>query len=112
MSIVNEELFHKRCEQKPYLVYLLNTCEMGTEGWSGWSYYAVAHGSSDEEIYKDWVEQCKVIYGVDFSEDLKYSNGKWRCYYELVKNELPQSVYGHSKQLGIQECYSEHLNRY
>ena len=51
--IINEELFQKRCRQgKAYLVYLLSDCEMGSEGFSGWIYYAVAHGSTDEKIYK------------------------------------------------------------
>ena len=109
--IINEELFKKRCKQgKAYLVYLLSDCEMGSEGLSGWMYYAVAHGSTDEEIYNDWVEQCKVIYGVDMSEDLECINGKWYCYYELVKNELPSTVYGDSQPLFIEKCYSKHID--
>ena len=109
--ILNEELFQKRLRQrKSYLVYLINTCEMGSEGWSGWSYYAVAHGETDEEIYNDWVEQCKTIYGVDLSEDLKYHNGKWFCYYELAKNELPISVYGHSQPIFVEACYRKHID--
>lgn len=108
--IINEKLFQKRCKQrKVYLVYLVNPCEMGFEGWSGWQYYAVAHGDTDEEIYNDWIEQVKIIYGADLSEDLKCVNGKWRCYYELAKNELPTSVYGHSQQLIIEKCYEKHL---
>ena len=52
--IINEELFQKRCKQrKSYLVYLVTECEMGSEGWSGWSYYAIAHGDTDEEIYNE-----------------------------------------------------------
>ena len=109
--IINEELFQKRCKQGAYLVYLLSSCEMGSEGLSGWMYYAVAHGSTDEEIYNDWVEQCKVIYGVDLSEDLECLNGKWYCcYYELVKNELPSAVYGDSQPLLIEKCYRKHID--
>ena len=108
--IINEELFQKRCKQGAYLVYLLSDCEMGSEGLSGWMYYAVAHGSTDEEIYNDWVEQCKVIYGVDLSENLECINGKWFCYYELVKNELPSCVYGNSQPLYIEKCYSKHID--
>lgn len=112
MSVIDEELFQKRCKQnKSYLVYLLSECELGTEGWSGWMYYAVAHGFTDEEIYNDWVEQCKTIYGVDLSKDLKCRNGKWYCYYyELAKNELPSSVYGDSQPLFIEKCYKKHIN--
>jgi hypothetical protein len=83
---------------------------MGSEGWSGWDYYAVAHGSTDEEIYQDWVEQCKMIYGVDLSEDLKCVNGKWYCRYELVKSELPNSVYGHAQPIYIEKSYKKHIN--
>lgn len=109
--ILNEELFQKRCKQrKTYLVYLVSSCEMGSEGWSGWDYYAIAHGDTDEEIYNDWVEQCKNIYGVDLSEDLKCTNGKWSCYYELVKAELPRTVYGVSEPLLIKECYKRHTD--
>ena len=60
--VINEDLFQKRCKQKKsYLVYLVTSCEMGSEGWSGWDYYAVAHGSTEEEIYNDWIEQCKIM---------------------------------------------------
>ena len=109
--IINEELFQKRCKQrKSYLVYLVTECEMGSEGWSGWSYYAIAHGDTDEEIYNDWIEQCKILYGVDLSNDLKCVNGKWYCYYELAKNELPSSVYGDSQPLCIEKCYRKHVD--
>lgn len=109
--IINEELFQKRCKQrKVYLVYLVTTCETGSEGWSGWDYYAVAHGDTDEEIYNDWIDQVKVIYGVDLSKDLQCRNGKWYCYYELVKNELPTSIYGHSLPLFIEKSYEKHIS--
>lgn len=107
--VINEGLFQKRCKQrKSYLVYLVTSCEMGSEGWSGWDYYAVAHGSTEEEIYNDWIEQCKIIYGVDLSEDLKCVNGKWFCHYELAKNELPSSVYGDAQPIYIEESYKKH----
>ena len=66
--------------------------------------------SRDEEIYNDWIEQCKLIYGVDLSDDLKCMNGKWYCYYELAKNELPSSVYGDSQPLCIEKCYRKHTD--
>ena len=105
---INDELYQKRRYQKSYLVYLLNECEMGSEGFSGWSYYAVAHGDTDEEIYNDWIEQCKILYGVDLSANLKCNNGEWSCYYKLVKNELPSSVYGHSQPLYVNGRHIEH----
>lgn len=31
--VINEDLFQKRCKQeKSYLVYLITSCEMGSEG--------------------------------------------------------------------------------
>jgi hypothetical protein len=35
---------------------------MGSEGWSGWQYYSVAFGDTDEEIYNNWVKNVKKIY--------------------------------------------------
>lgn len=94
--------------KKTWLVYLLSSCEQGSEGVSGWMYYSVAFGDTDEEIYNNWVENVKKIYGVDLSEDLRCTNGYWSCYYPLYKNELKTSVYGHSEPLFISECYREH----
>lgn len=95
-------------EKKTWLVYLLSSCEQGSEGFSGWMYYSVAFGDTDEEIYNNWVENVKKIYGVDLSEDLRCTNGYWSCYYPLYKNELKTSVYGHSEPLFISECYRKH----
>ena len=106
--VFNNELFQKRCNQKSYLVYLLRECEMESEGCSGWSYYAIAHGDTDEEIYNDWIEQCKTIYGVDLSADLECRNGVWFCYYKLAKNELPKTVYGNSRPLFVHKRYIKH----
>ena len=109
--VINEDLFQKRCKQKKsYLVYLVTSCEMGSEGWSGWSYYAVAHGDTDEEIYNEWIEQCKIIYRVDLTGDLRCVDGKWYCRYELIKNELPNSVYGDAQPIYIEKSYRKHLN--
>ena len=94
--------------KKTWLVYLVSSCEQGSEGFSGWMYYSVAFGDTDEEIYNNWVENVKKIYGVDLSEDLRCTNGYWSCYYPLYKNELKTSVYGHSEPLFISECYRKH----
>ena len=95
--------------KKTWLVYLLSDCEMGSEGWSGWMYYCVAFWNTDEEIYNNWVENVKKIYGNDLSSDLKCNNGHWSCYYELCKNELPTQVYGHSEELNVEKCYRGHI---
>ena len=96
-------------KKKTWLVYLLSSCEMGTEGWSGWMYHSVAFGNTDEEIYNNWIENVKKIYDVDLSEDLKqWDNGSWSCYYPLCKCEIPTSVYGDSNPIQIIKCYREH----
>lgn len=61
--ILNEELFQKRCRQrKSYLVYLLNSCEMGSEGFSGWSYYELAKNELPRTVYGEsqplYVQEC------------------------------------------------------
>lgn len=106
--IIDKEKFNSRYFAKPYLVYLVTECEMGSEGQSGWIYYAICHGNTDEEIYNDWIEQCKTLYGVDLSSDLKCYNGHWSCYYDLAKNELPVSIYGHAQPLFIPKSYLIH----
>lgn len=94
--------------KKTWLVYLVSSCEQGTEGWSGWMYYSVAFGNTDEEIYNNWIDNVKKIYDVDLSKDLRCTNGYWSCYYPLHKNELKTSVYGHSEPLFVNACYKEH----
>lgn len=91
-----------------YLVYLITSCEMGSEGWSGWMYYSVAYGFTEEEIYNDWVKNVKLIYGVDLSGDLKCNNGVWSCYYPLAKNILPTEVYGNALPLKVEENFERH----
>lgn len=96
--------------KKTWLVYLLSSCELGSEGWSGWLYYSVARGNTDEEIYHDWIKNVKAIYDVDLSKDLKCYDGFWSCYYPLVKNELPTSIYGDSQQLYIEKSFRSHID--
>lgn len=115
--VFDNNLLIKRHKEKKYLVYLLTPCEMGSEGWSGWMYYAVAHGNTDKDIYEDWIEQCKHIYGVDLSEDLRcinatdeYGNAteQWMCYYPLCKVELQTSVYGDAQEIKIDFVRRKH----
>ena len=97
-------------EKKTWLVYLLTTCEMGSEGWSGWMYHCVAFGDTDEEIYNNWIENVKKIHGKDLSKHLRCNNGYWSCMWcKLCKNELPTQVYGHSEELNVEKCYRGHI---
>ena len=106
---LDRKKWNETLRKKSWLVYLLTPCESGTEGWSGWSYYSVALGNTDEEIYNDWIENVKQIYGVDLSEDLRCTNGYWYCHYPLCKNELPTSVYGDSQPIWVEAQYKKHL---
>ena len=107
--ILNEEKWRETLNKKVWLVYLISSCEQGSEGWSGWQYHAVALGDTDEEIYNNWVKNVREIYSVDLSKDLKCTNGFWSCYYPLCKNELPTEVYGDSQPLFIEAQYRKHL---
>ncbi len=107
--ILNKEKWRETLNKKIWLVYLLAPCEQGSEGLSGWQYYSVALGNTDEEIYNNWVENVKEIYSVDLSEDLRCTNGYWSCYYPLYKNELPTLIYGDSLPLFIEKQYKKHL---
>ena len=87
-----------------------------------YSYYMAEYGiqpkdrhsthkkSELRDIYNNIVKISRTspFFDVDLSEDLKCHNGKWFCYYELAKNELPISVYGHSQPLQITKCYQKH----
>ena len=107
--ILNEEKWRETLNKKTWLVYLISSCEQGSEGWSGWQYYAVALGNTDEEIYNNWVKNVKEIYGIDLSEDLKCTDEYWSCYYPLCKNELPTEVDGDSQPLFIEAQYKKRL---
>lgn len=87
--------------EKIWLVYLMHTCEMGTEGYSGWSHYCIIKGDTDDEIYNKWVEVMTKENGYDYRKDFYENNGHYFCYYELGKTELPMHVYGNAKQLEI-----------
>lgn len=107
--IINTKQWNQTLNKKVWLVYLLSSCEQGFEGFSGWQYYSIAFGNTDEEIYNNWLENVKMIYGVDLSEDLKCINGYWSCYYPICKNELPTSIYGHSQSIFIEAQYKKHI---
>lgn len=107
--IIDKEKWTKTLYTKVWLVYLLSSCEMGSEGFSGWQYYSIAFGDTDEEIYSNWVENVKIIYGVDLSDDLKCVNGCWSCHYPICKNELPTSIYGESQPIFVEAQYRKHL---
>ena len=95
-------------DKKCWLVYLLYPCEQGSEGRSGWMYYCIAFGNTDEEIYYNWIENVRKIYGIDLSGDLRCIQNVWTCYYKLYKTELKDSVYGHSEPIQLQCPYRIH----
>lgn len=98
---------------KKYLCYILITCEQGTEGWSGWSYYCIAQGNTPEEVVHNWLENVKLLYNVDLSNDLQINKETGHIsihYYTFCMNELKESVYGNSQELSIEFPYTRHLD--
>lgn len=97
--------------KKEWLCYLLSSCEQGSEGWSGWMYYAVAFGNTEEEVARSWAENVKATYGVDFTGRLKCHNGYWFCdWFRINMCELKTSVYGLSEPIKIEFPYRKHIN--
>ena len=89
-----------------YFIYSPVMCQHDT----GWRYFSVASGDTDEEIYRDWVNNVKLIYGVDYSDKIKYDEHlkKWFCNYEeLYKCKLPDYVIGHANPISINCTYQD-----
>lgn len=91
-----------------YLVYLVEDCEQGMDGYAGWSYYAVVQGNTTKEIAYTWVEAVKSMYGVDFSNELVCHNGRWYARYLISMTKLPKVVQGKPKELVIEANYDKH----
>jgi len=86
--------------KEKYLVYILGTPEMGTEGWTQYFYYALTQGNTIEEVMADYKKNVKLLYDVDVNPKL-HTNGKWYSYYEITYNKLPHDVKGTCNQLNI-----------
>ena len=96
---------------KKYLCYVLTACEMESGGFSGWSYYCVAQGNTPEEIVHNWIDNVKLLYGVDLSNELRINEDtkyiSIQCY-KFCMNELEESIYGDSQELNIEFPYRKH----
>ena len=99
-------------KKKTYLVYQVGSCEQGSDGWSSRYFPCVAQGNTPEEIVHNWIDNVKLLYGVDLSnelhinEDTKYIS--IHCY-KFCMNELKESIYGDSQELNIEFPYRKHL---
>ena len=64
-----------------------------------------------EEIVHNWIDNVKLLYGIDLSnelhinEDTKYIS--IHCY-KFCMNELKESIYGDSQELNIEFPYRKH----
>lgn len=98
--------------KKCWLVYLVGSCEMGSEGSSSMEYPCVCYGDTDEEILSDYLSNITTLYGDDFmKKNLTHNkNGTVSSYYPIHKVMIPQSVYGHVKDYSIILTYKEHKN--
>lgn len=96
--------------KKCWLVYLVGSCEMGSEGWSDIQYPCVCYGDTDEEILEDYLANIETLYGDDFMrKNLTHNkNGTVNSYYPIHKVMIPRSVYGHVKDYSIILTYGDH----
>ena len=84
---------------------------MESGGFSGWSYYCVAQGNTPEEIVHNWIDNVKLLYGVDLSNELRINEDtkhiSIQCY-KFCMNELEENIYGDSQELNIEFPYRKH----
>lgn len=100
----------KFSNKRKYLVYIVGSCEMGSEGHSSIMYPMVACGDNDEEILNDYRDNLIKTYGEDILGDVTYgSDGTVYSYYPIHKVEIPTySVYGDVKDFSIILNFREH----
>lgn len=96
--------------KKCWLVYLVGSCEMGSEGWSDILYPCVCYGDTDEEILEDYLANIETLYGDDFMrKGLEYyEDGRVSSYYPIHKVRIPKSEYGHVKDYHITLIFGDH----
>lgn len=96
--------------KKSWLVYLVGSCEMGSEGNSSILYPCVCYGDTDEEILQSYLKNIKNLYQNDFMEkNISYNKfGDVFSYYPMHKVYLPRSVYGRVQDYTITLTYEDH----
>lgn len=100
----------KNDSKKCWLVYLVGSCEMGSEGWSDILFPCVCYGDTDEEILEDYLTNIEKLYEDDFMrKNLEYyEDGSVCSYYPIHKVKIPRPVYGHVKDYSMILTYREH----
>lgn len=95
-----------------YLCYLLCNCEQGSEGWAAWAYYCVAEGNTAEEVVENWLENVKLLYKKDLSEDMYIGTDNTTIFFhgnKFCMNRLQTDVYGYPQKINIEFPYEKHL---
>lgn len=96
--------------KKSWLVYLVGSCEMGSEGYSSMMYPCVCYGDTDEEILSDYLANIETLYGSDFMrKNLSFNeSGNVSSYYPIHKVRIPREVYGRVEDYIITLRYEDH----
>lgn len=96
--------------KKSWLVYLVGSCEMGSEGHSCMMYPCVCYGDTDEEILSDYLANIETLYGSDFMrKNLSFDkSGDVSSYYPIHKVKIPRGVYGRVKDYIVTLQYEDH----
>lgn len=110
-----------------YFAYTLITCEMGSEGESGWDGYCICRGNTINEVIDDYSRQVgQIIHDVRIVKEgtsipLKFHDVciveegismplKFyvKGYFDTYFIRLKESVYGHAKEIDISFPYQKH----
>lgn len=102
-----------------YLAYSLVSCEMGSEGYSGWGGYTICEGNNIEEVIEDYKYKNNLSH---LRFDKKIYNKDTNCntmnefvirdYFPIYFTKLKTDVYGSSKPLIIDFPYDRHVESY
>ena len=100
-----------------YLAYTLVTCEMGSEGYSGWNGYTICQGSTIREVIEDYryknnsthrgLKSVSEEYNIDTNcKDVE--KFMVHDYFTTFFIRLEEEVYGHANPITIDFPYEKH----
>ena len=105
-------------EEYEYFAYTLISCEMGSEGNSGWGGFTICKGKTVDEVIEDYIKQRgktsrEII--IDEVIDTECPNDMPNVfhvhdYFDTYFIKLQTDVYGWSKPIEINFPYSKHTN--
>lgn len=95
---------------KVYLVYLVDDCRQGSEGYSSIIFPCVVYANNDKTLVEEYISTVNKIFDVDISEDKTINTDGHICfnYIPLYKTEILVSTNGHMKGIDISTNYTNH----